>query len=103
MSRRLESDPGTVDDHNFFCVLLCYTCSTTCCCEKRMKIYMHIQVAYSIIMKRLEGWGLRGWGRGWWKILRFGSTYEKLVQLFKRVLDVKVIKEYKNFFFFRLS
>ena len=31
-SRRLESDPGAVDDHNFFCALLCSACSTTCCC-----------------------------------------------------------------------
>ena len=23
MLRRLESDPGAVDDHNFFCALLC--------------------------------------------------------------------------------
>ena len=31
-SRRLESDPGAVDDHNFFCALLCSAFSTTCCC-----------------------------------------------------------------------
>ena len=23
---------GAVDDHNFFCALLCSACSTTCCC-----------------------------------------------------------------------
>ena len=28
---RLESDPDAVDDHNFYCALLCSTCSTTCC------------------------------------------------------------------------
>ena len=31
-SRHLESDPDAVDNHNFFCALLCSTCSTTCCC-----------------------------------------------------------------------
>ena len=32
MSRRLVSDTDAVDDHNFYCALLCSTYSTTCCC-----------------------------------------------------------------------
>ena len=28
---RLESDLDAVNDHNFYCALLCSTCSTTCC------------------------------------------------------------------------
>ena len=60
-----------------------------------MKTYMHIKVAYPIIMK--QNWrGLaeaRGGGDGR-KICDFGVRNEKLA-LFKRMLDAKVIKHYK--------
>ena len=53
--------------------------------------------AYSGSLYRVGGAGLRygGEGRGLRNMLRFGSTYEKLVQLFKRVIDAKVMKQYK--------
>ena len=61
-----------------------------------MKTYMHIQVAYPIVMKQNWRGGdeARGGGGGWKKKLRFGGTNEKLA-LFKRMLDAKVIKHYK--------
>ena len=64
---------------------------------KKKKTYMHIQVAYPIIMKQnwRGGAGLRRGGVwGWKKNLRFWGTNETLV-LFKRMLDAKVIKHYK--------
>ena len=64
-----------------------------------MKTYMHIQVAYPIIIKQnwrggAEARGGGGGGWGWKKNLRFWGTNETLV-LFKRMLDAKVIKHYK--------
>ena len=64
--------------------------------KKRMKTYMHIQVAYPIIMKQnwRGGAEARGGGWGWKKNLRFCGTNEKLA-LFKHMLGAKVIKHYK--------
>ena len=59
-----------------------------------MKTYMHIQVAYPIIMKQNWRGGAEARGGGWKKNLRFWGRNEKLA-LFKRMLDAKVIKHYK--------
>ena len=53
MSRHLESDPGTVDDHNFFCALLCAACSTTCCCIAVWAVESNYDFLRSICRNRL--------------------------------------------------
>ena len=64
--------------------------------KKRMKTYMHIQVAYPIIMKQNWRGGAEagGGGVGMDFFLRFWGTNEKLA-LFKRMFDAKVIKHSK--------
>ena len=57
-SRRLESDPGAVDDPNFLCALLCSACSTTCCCIAVLTVESNYDFLRPICRHRLCKYGL---------------------------------------------